>query len=184
MLVLSYFVLIVAADIIAANWLVPVLPWWGIMAPAGSLLVGPILTVRDQIHDKIGTRGVILVILCASAVSWLVGGLVNQGLLQSVSIASAIAFICSELFADTGVYALLHKSPWFARVTLSNVVSAPIDSVLFIGLAFGVLAGNTFFSGWNFMAGQAVVKVVGGLLWTIAIMGANSWKKRYAYTLG
>jgi len=182
LLILCYFLLIVAADIIAANWVVPVFPWWGIMAPAGSLLVGPILTVRDQIHDSLGTKGVVVVILFASIVSWVIGGIVNQGLLQSISIASAIAFICSELVADTGVYAALHNKPWFARVTLSNIVSAPVDSVLFIGLAFGLFIGQPFFSGWKFMVGQTVVKIVVGLLWTAVVMGVRSWKKQSAYT--
>ena len=175
-----YFLLIVAADFIAANWMVPILP--GIMAPAGSLLVGPILTVRDQIHDRHGVKGVIPVILAASAISWLVGGWINQGLLQSISIASAIAFIGSELIADTGVYAGLHKSKWFVRVSLSNLASAPIDSILFIGLAFGVFVGASFWSGRQFMIGQTIAKLVSGLVWTVMIMGVRSWTQRYSFT--
>lgn len=176
--IILYFGLIVAADIIAARWVIPVLPWWGIYAPAGSLLVGPILTIRDQLHDKHGTWGVVKIILLASLVSWGIGGITNQGLLQSISIASAIAFVGSELVADTGVYAGLHNQPWLARVLLSNLVSAPVDSVLFIGLAFGTFIGQPFFSGWQFMVGQSVAKIVLGALWAGGILlyrqGRNS----------
>lgn len=171
-----YFGLIVAADIIAARWVVPVLPWWGIYAPAGSLLIGPILTIRDQLHDRYGTWGVVKIILVASLVSWIIGGITNQGLLQSISIASAIAFIASELIADTGVYAGLHGKPWLTRVLLSNLASAPVDSILFIGLAFGVFIGQPFFGGWQFMVGQSVAKIALGAIWALFIITLRRWQ--------
>ena len=175
-----YFGLIVAADIIAARWVIPVLPWWGIYAPAGSLLIGPILTIRDQLHDRHGTWGVVKIILIASLVSWGIGGITNQGLLQSISIASAIAFVGSELIADTGVYASLHDKPWLVRVLLSNLVSAPVDSILFIGLAFGVFIGEPFFGGWRFMVGQSLAKIVLGALWAYMIV---AFRKRKSLAL-
>jgi len=166
-LVVLYFLFIVAADVVAARWLVPVLPWWGIVAPAGVLFVGPVLTIRDQLHDLLGTRDVIFLILEASLVSWMIGGLTNHGLLQAVSLASAIAFIASELLADTGVYAALAGRPWLVRVLLSNLVSAPVDSVLFIGLAFGTFIDLPFWTGWQLMLGQSVAKVVLGAAWAL-----------------
>lgn len=169
LLVVLYFAFIVLADIVAARWMVPVLPWWGIMAPAGVLFIGPVLTIRDQLHERLGTWGVIKVILAASAVSWVIGGITNQGLLQSVSIASALAFVGSELIADTGVYALLDGKPRLVKMLLSNLISAPVDSVLFIGLAFGVLIGQPFFSGWQFMVGQTIAKIVLGAVWAIIV---------------
>jgi uncharacterized PurR-regulated membrane protein YhhQ (DUF165 family) len=178
-MIVLYFLFIVLADIVAARWMIPVLP--GISAPAGVLFVGPVLTIRDQLHDKYGTKKVIGIILVASIVSWAIGGITNQGLLQSISIASAIAFICSELIADTGVYALLEKKPWFVKVFLSNLVSAPVDSILFIGLAFGVFIGQPFWSGWTFMVGQIIAKIVLGTLWALGVM---VWKKRSASTAG
>ena len=164
-LIWLYFAFIVLADIVAARWVIPVFPWWGIYAPAGVLFIGPILTIRDQLHDRHGTWGVIKIILVASVVSWIIGGITNQGLLQGIAVASAIAFVGSELVADTGVYASLHHLPWFSRVTASNLVSAPVDSILFVGLAFGVFLGEPFFSSWSFMVGQAVAKVVLATLW-------------------
>ena len=125
MLIALYFVFIVLADIVAARWIVPVLPWWGIYAPAG----------------------------------------VNQGLLQSISIASAIAFVASELVADTGVYHALGHRPWLVRVLGSNLVSAPTDSILFVGLAFGTFIGEPFWGGWQFMLGQTIAKIVLGAAW-------------------
>lgn len=170
LLAVLYFGFILAADIVAARWIIPVLPWWGIAAPAGVLFIGPVLTIRDQLHDRLGTFGVVKVIVVASAFSWGIGGIVNNGLLQSISIASAIAFIASELIADTGVYAALAGKPWLARVLLSNLISAPVDSVLFIGLAFGLFIGQPFFSGWQFMIGQSVAKIVLGALWACGFL--------------
>lgn len=174
MLSVLYLLFIVLADIVAANWVIPVLPWWNIYAPAGVLFIGPVLTIRDQLHEQKGTWGVVKIILLASAISWIVGGLINQGLLQSVSIASAIAFIGSELIADTGVYVALHNESWFSRVFWSNLISAPVDSVLFVGLAFGTLIGEPFFGGWQFMVGQTVSKIVLGLVWAGGII---LWRK-------
>lgn len=168
-----YFLFIIAADVVAARWLVPVLPWWGIVAPAGVLFVGPVLTIRDRLHDLLGTRDIIFLILEASLVSWMVGGLTNQGLLQSVSLASAVAFVASELVADTGVYAALAGRPWIVRVLLSNLVSAPVDSVLFIGLAFGTFIDLPFWTGWQLMVGQSVAKVVVGALWAAGWLVVN-----------
>lgn len=174
MLIALYFVFIVLADIVAARWIVPVLPWWGIYAPAGVLFVGPVLTIRDQLHERHGTRGVILIILAASVVSWGIGGWTNQGLLQSISIASAIAFIASELIADTGVYHALGHRPWIVRVLGSNLVSAPTDSILFVGLAFGTLIGEPFWGSWPFMVGQTVAKIVLGAAWAGMVL---AWRR-------
>jgi len=174
MLSILYLLFIILADIVAANWIIPVLPWWDIYAPAGVLFIGPVLTIRDQLHDQKGTWGVIKIILAASLVSWFIGGIINQGLLQSIAIASAIAFIGSELVADTGVYVILHNRPWLGRVFWSNLISAPVDSVLFVGLAFGTLIGEPFFGGWQFMLGQTIAKIVLGLLWA---WGVILWRK-------
>lgn len=165
LLAILYFSFIVTADVVAARWIIPVLPWWGIMAPAGVIFIGPVLTLRDQLHDIMGTWGVVKIILLASLVSWGIGGLTSGGLLQSISIASAVAFVGSELIADTGVYAFLEKYPWLMRVLFSNAISAPVDSILFIGLAFGVFINQPFWSGWQFMVGQTIIKNLTGAIW-------------------
>ena len=174
MLVFLYFLFIFLADLVAARWMLPVIPWYGVVAPAGVVFVGPVLTLRDQLHDKLGTRGVISVILVASVFAWVVGGVTSGGLLQAIAVASALAFTASELVADTGVYAALQHRSWLTRVLASNAVSAPVDSVLFIGLAFGLFIGRSFWGGRRLMMGQTIAKIVFGALWAIG------WKKLYA----
>ncbi len=74
-----------------------------------------------------------------------------------VALASSVAFMASE-FIDWLVYTIMKKDiVW--RITVSNLFSTPIDSILFVGIAFG---------SFNFLAppvwGQAVVKYASGLL--------------------
>ena len=65
--------------------------------------------------------------------------------LWRITIASIVAEVVSEL-VDTEVYhwfvrRVTTRHQW-ARVAVSNAVSLPIDSVLFVLLAFGALPGS------------------------------------------
>jgi len=82
----------------------------------------------------------------------------------ALAVASATAFLISEL-ADFAVYtplrgrAAMGGRRWFGAVAASNVVGALLDTVLFLGIAFGVaaltpaaLSGQLVGKGWATLA--------------------------------
>lgn len=130
--------------IILANWAVQrygVVPvGFGLMAPAAVYFVGLAFTLRDLVHDHLGRSGVLAAIVIGGAVSALVS--------PAFAVASAVAFLLSEL-ADFGVYAPLRERHWLGAVALSNVIGLVLDSVVFLWLAF---------RSFEFLPGQIVGK--------------------------
>ena len=125
-----YITAVLAANY-TATWFIP-LPLFG-MVSVGTLIFGITFTQRDRVHH-FGRKPVYLMILGAAV------GMVLESLFLGVPwrviVASFIAIVLSET-ADTEVYhRLLHRS-WIQRVTGSNLVSIPLDSVLFNLIAFG-----------------------------------------------
>lgn len=143
--------------IIAANWAVQrygVVPvGFGLMAPAAVYFVGLAFTLRDLVHDHLGRVGVLAAIVVGGAVSALVS--------PAFAVASAVAFLVSEL-ADFAIYAPLRERNWLGAVTLSNVVGMVLDSVVFLWLAF---------RSFEFLPGQIVGKAWMTLL-AVAVLAA------------
>jgi uncharacterized PurR-regulated membrane protein YhhQ (DUF165 family) len=133
------------ATVIAANYLVThvgVVPvGFGLMAPAGVYVVGLAFTLRDIVQDTLGRWAVVGAIV--------VGALVSVLISPALAVASATAFLLSEL-ADFGIYTPLRENdrPYVA-VVLSNTAGLVIDSAVFLWLAFGSL---------EFFPGQVVGK--------------------------
>ena len=124
-----YIIAVLAANY-TATWFIP-LPIFG-MVSVGTLIFGITFTQRDRVH-RYGRRAVYAMILLAAV------GMVLESLLLEVPwriiLASFIAIVLSEA-ADTEIYhQLLHRS-WLQRVTGSNLVSIPLDSLLFNLIAF------------------------------------------------
>lgn len=123
----------IAAVLVAnytATWFIP-LPVFG-MVSVGTLVFGITFTQRDRVH-RYGRKAVYAMIFVAAL------GMALESLFLAVEwriiAASFIAIVLSET-ADTEVYQkLLHRS-WIQRVTGSNLVSIPLDSVLFNLIAF------------------------------------------------
>ena len=142
--------------VFAANWAiqrfgaVPV--GFGLAAPAGVYFAGLAFTLRDLTHEALGRRAVLAAIAAGAACSALVS--------PRFALASGTAFLLSEL-ADYAVYAPLRRRHWLGAVALSNAVGLVLDSVLFLGLAFGSLA---------FLPGQVV-----GKAWMTALAVALLW---------
>lgn len=143
--------------IIAANWAVErygVVPvGFGLMAPAAVYFVGLAFTLRDLVHDHLGRVGVLAAIAIGGAVSALVS--------PAFALASAVAFLLSEL-ADFAVYAPLRDRHWLRAVAASNVVGLVLDSIVFLWLAFG---------SFSFLSGQIVGKAWMTLL-AVAVLAA------------
>lgn len=128
----------IAAVLVAnytATWFIP-LPVFGLVS-VGTLVFGVTFTQRDRVH-RCGRKAVYTMILVAAI------GMVLESLFLGVEwriiTASFIAIVLSET-ADTEVYQRLLARPWLQRVTGSNLVSIPLDSLLFNLIAFaGVFA--------------------------------------------
>ncbi|HEY4136182.1 MAG TPA: hypothetical protein VGO34_13325 [Alphaproteobacteria bacterium] len=97
----------------------------GTMWPPVSLVVGFIFVVRDFAQREIGHR-VLFAMLIGAALSYVMADAV-------VAVASTAAFLVSEI-ADWLVYSLT-KRPLSQRIIYSSLLSAPLDSAVFL---FGI----------------------------------------------
>jgi len=125
--------------------LVPVAP--DLLAPSGVLTVGAALVLRDVVQRCLGLLWGLLAVVIGTVLS----ALVAPGALV---IASGCAFALSEC-ADFAVYTPLQRRQLTVAVVASSIVGLVVDSVVFLGLAFGSL---------DFLAGQVV-----GKLWAVLI---------------
>jgi len=144
-----YIASIVAANAMTAHFgLVPV--GFGLMVTAGTFAAGFALITRDWVQVASGRRVVLVAILAGAAISAFTSN-------EALAFASGIAFLVSEL-VDLGVFTPLRGRSLPAAVLLSSVVSAPVDTILFLYLAgFGVT--------WEAVAGQFIVKTaIAGLV--------------------
>jgi uncharacterized PurR-regulated membrane protein YhhQ (DUF165 family) len=124
-----YIAAVLAANY-TATWFMP-LPIFGLVS-VGTLIFGVTFTQRDRVHHY-GRKAVYVMILAAAL------GMVLEsfflGVERRIILASFIAIVLSEA-ADTEIYQqLLHRS-WLQRVAGSNLVSIPLDSLLFNLIAF------------------------------------------------
>ncbi len=139
-----------------ATWFIP-LPVFG-MVSVGTLVFGVTFTQRDRVH-RFGRKPVYLMILAAAV------GMVFESMFLGVSwriiTASFIAIVLSET-ADTEVYHRLLDKPWMQRVIGSNLVSIPLDSLLFNLITFaGVFAPAVLTA---IIFGEIVAKFATGFL--------------------
>lgn len=151
--------------IIAANLTVA---WFGpaVVIVNAFVLISADLTARDRLHEAWHgarlRRNMALLIASGSILS---AALDWQAL--PVAAASFVAFALSET-SDTLVYSRLERRGWLIKTNGSNLVSAAVDSVVFLSLlaAFGGLP-------WALVPplalGQWGAKTAGGALWSLAL---------------
>ncbi len=137
-----------------ATWFIP-MPVFGLVS-VGTLIFGVTFTQRDRVH-RFGRKPVYIMILLAAV------GMVAESLFLGVPwriiAASFIAIVLSET-ADTEVYQRLLHLSWFQRVARSNIISIPLDSLLFNLIAFaGVFAPIKLVA---IIFGEIVVKFLTG----------------------
>ncbi|MEB3290555.1 MAG: queuosine precursor transporter, partial [Leptolyngbya sp.] len=144
---------------VAATRLIQVGPF---AVPAGTMIFAVTFTLRDVIHKRLGKEWAQAAIWLAAAFNlgmalylWAMANLPAPDFYPFTEAWSAIfsfvpaivlASIAAELVAeliDTEVYhwwrsRYAHRPQW-TRVLASNVVSLPVDSVLFATLAFVIL---------------------------------------------
>lgn len=90
--------------------------------PPMSVAVGTIFVLRDYAQREIGHR-VLLVMLAGAVLSYLMAS-------PALAAASLLAYLVSEL-TDWGVYTFT-SWPFQRRVWMSSVISAPVDSAVFL----------------------------------------------------
>jgi len=151
------------ATIVLANWmtasfgLIPI--GFGLAVTAGTFAAGFALVARDWVQLAAGR--------------WVsIGAIVIGALLSawtstpSIAVASGVAFLFSEL-VDMAVFTPLRDRSLAGAVVLSSVVSAPVDTVLFLSLSgFGVT--------WQAVMGQFLVKTA------VALIAATwlTWRRK------
>lgn len=157
------------AAIVLANLTVALAPplWRPAVVIANALLLVALdLTTRDALHDAWRGRGLLwrmaALILAGSLLSFLLAGEAGPAALASCAAFGAAA-VC-----DAAIYHRLRGRAWLVRANGSNVVSALVDSAVFLcGLAaFGLLP-------WRSVAllvlAQWLAKTAGGALWALVL---------------
>jgi uncharacterized integral membrane protein (TIGR00697 family) len=181
LLVGGYIFAQVLADVTATK----IIAIAGVFIPAGTLVFTVTFTLRDMIHKRLGLEWARASILAAGGLNLvmalylaLVAALPPApfwpwqeawsgifGLLPRIVVASIIAEVVSEL-VDTEIYrawsARMGSAPQWTRVLVSNGISLPLDSVIFIVLAFGgtMAAPELLALAWGQIAVKAIITVL------------------------
>ena len=126
--------------------------WFGIVTvgglsfPAGVVWIGLTFSLRDFVQRSWGDWATWVWMIAASVLTLFFN--------WQVAVASVAAFLVSES-VDWFAFRVLRKD-FLWRVVLSNLVSCPLDSLIFVSLVFGPV--------WPAIWGQALVKYLSGLL--------------------
>ena len=162
----------------------------GVVAPGGVFLFSIIFVVRDMLHKVAGQSYVRRTILVAAVLNLFVAAyfyFIAQmpapeffelaepwdaifALAPAIVLASIAAAVISQLL-NTYVYQRLWDAgrPQWARVVGSNLVSLPVDSVLFTALAFVILPPA--FGADTLALSDAVLRIASGqTLFKLAIV--------------
>ncbi|SEA49606.1 hypothetical protein SAMN05660420_02295 [Desulfuromusa kysingii] len=118
----------------------------GMTFPAGAVAVGLTFSARDIVQERYGTFGCWGWMLAAS--------LITLAFNQQLALASGCAFVISEL-SDWYIFTK-SRGGLKQRLVLSNLVSTPLDSLVFVLLAFGPV--------WPAIWGQTIIKICSSLL--------------------
>lgn len=119
---------------------------WGLTFPAGVVFIGLTFSFRDYVQRNWGDW---------ASWGWMgMASLITVLFNVKIAFASFAAFVVSE-GVDWMVFKFF-KKPFHQRIMFSNLLSCPLDSMIFVTLAFGWF--------WPAIWGQAVIKYFSGLL--------------------
>jgi queuosine precursor transporter len=123
----AYLAVVVSINVGFAE--LPMLPLPdGGQLPTMAVLAGAVFVVRDYVQQRIG-HWVLAVMVAGLALSWWLAS-------PAIALASGVAFAVSEVL-DWAVFSTV-CSRMLARVVVSSVVSVPVDTVVFLAVAFGM----------------------------------------------
>lgn len=138
----GFIAVIIAANFLTARFgLVGI--GFGLMVTAGTFAAGAALLLRDAVQNFGNKWWVLGAILIGALLSGITAS-------PQIALASGIAFLVSEL-VDWAVFTPLRSKSLAAAVLVSSVVSAPVDTVVFLWLAGFELS-------WQAVLGQFIVK--------------------------
>lgn len=109
--------------------MLPVAP--GILAPSGAAIVGATFVLRPIIQESLDRRGAILALLGAAAIDGIAG-------VWALVPASVAAFLVAHL-VGLWLYEALAPRSRALGMLVAGLVGVTVDSLLFLGLAFGTL---------------------------------------------
>lgn len=136
-------------SIVLANILVHTLgivTVFGLTFPAGAAAIGLTFSARDFVQERYGTFGCWAWMLLASGITFAFN--------RHLALASLCAFFIAE-FSDWAIYTTT-RGGIEKRLLLSNLISTPLDSVVFVLLAFGPV--------WPAIWGQTIIKMLSSML--------------------
>lgn len=113
-----------------------------LVAPAGVLWIGLTFSFRDLAQRFWGKNKIWIWMFMTTLITYYFN--------QDVAIASVVSFMFSESM-DWLIFTVL-GGDLKRRIILSNILSAPIDSALFVTLAFGFA--------WEPIIGQTILKII------------------------
>lgn len=131
----------------------------GLMVTAGTFFAGAALILRDWVQLTTARWVTFAAIIGGAALSYFLSS-------PALALASGLAFLVSEL-VDYGVFTPLRGRSLAGAVVVSSVVSAPVDTVLFLWLAGFPLT-------WQAVLGQFIVKT----LMALAVAAVLSYRER------
>lgn len=127
------------------------------------------LASRDALHERWRGRGLWGRMLALIAAGGVLSVALNINALP-IAFASFAAFVSAGI-ADTLVYQRLLGSPKWARMNGSNVISAAVDSAVFVALAFGTPIL------WGVILQSWLAKVAGGVVWSYVIIRTSNYRR-------
>jgi uncharacterized PurR-regulated membrane protein YhhQ (DUF165 family) len=173
------YVAVVVSAQVGTNKIVDV-PWTDLTAPGGTYLIGIALSLIELAHRTAPTRreGFVnaqVMVVCGFGASALLAAYLailnamspDDALFDRLAgtwrivLGSLVAFLVSETIDNSFGAWLRDRVHDAARVAATNAVSVPLDSVVFLLVAFGSL---------EFIEGQIVVKYAVTLLFGIPLV--------------
>jgi uncharacterized integral membrane protein (TIGR00697 family) len=152
----------IAAQMLADISSLKIVEFMGFSMDAGTLIYPFTFTLRDLVHKVVGRKGARVIVFAAAIINllmaaffWIVSKLPYDTTVGPqpdwdavlspvwrIVVASIVAEIFSEL-TDTEIYhfwvtRVTQRYQWL-RVLSSNTISIPIDSLIFVWIAFGGL---------------------------------------------
>lgn len=147
------------------------LPQIGLIS-VGTLFFGITFTQRDRVHQY-GRKQAYLMIFVAAIANVCLAFFLNIPL--RFVVVSFTAIIISET-ADTEVYQHFIKQNWITRVTASNAVSIPLDTIIFTVFAFYGQPWASFTWMTEVIATDIIVKIMVGFLAAIPLLGSTVFR--------
>lgn len=155
----AYIAAIVAANVMTDRLgLVGV--GFGLLVTAGTFAAGFALIARDFVNRyayELRRQQSDAVLVSLLAIS--VGGVISYGMASpQLATASTVAFLGAELVDLTVFQSTFKRLGFVVAIVLSNIVAAPIDTLLFLHLAGFPVTGSA-------VTGQ----LIGKLVWATAV---------------